>query len=48
LIPKKAECGSESHANTDSEADIIYRHPNADTESEADANTNRNALSRCF
>jgi len=48
LVPNEAECRSEGHSNPDTETDIIYGHPNADPESEADTNTKRNVLSRCF
>ncbi len=48
LIPHEAECGSEGHPDPDSETDIIYGHTHNDTKSEADTNTKRNSLPRCF
>lgn len=48
LIPHETECRSERHPDPDSEPDIIYGHPHGDAESEADANTKRNSLPRCF
>ena len=47
-IPSETECGSEGHPDSHPEADIIQRYPNADTESETDANTLLNSLSFCF
>lgn len=48
LIPHETECRSERHADPDPQADVIYRHPNANTECETDANTKCNSFPRCF
>jgi hypothetical protein len=48
LVPDETECRSERHPDPDSETDIIYGQPHGDTESEADADTNRNSLPRRF
>ena len=39
LVELAPECGPENHSDTHPQTDTVYRNPETDTESEADAST---------